>query len=72
MCRSPTSRRSAAVGVAPRRPEGLDPRDKLVHREGLRHVVVRAGLQALDALLDLAAGRKDKDARRASRIPEPR
>lgn len=43
--------------------EGFDAREQFLHGKGLGQVVVRAGFEALDAVLDVAHGGEDEDAR---------
>ena len=52
-----------------RRRSGADARQKLLHVEGLRHVVVGAGVEALDLVAPAVAGRQDDHRRLDARAP---
>ena len=53
--------RCSVVGRGPAAQQRVQPRDDLLEREGLDHVVVRAGLQAVHAVADVVARRQHAD-----------
>ena len=46
--------------------ERIDAREQFLHRERLREIIVRAGLQPLDAARHIAARREDEHARKTA------
>jgi hypothetical protein len=57
---------SAVVLVAAAAEQGADSREQLLERERLRQVVVRAGIEALDPVLDLRPRREHQDGQAAA------